>query len=241
MLVLFTDFGLAGPYQGQLKAVIYRRAPGIPVVDLFSDAPKADPRAAAYLLAAYAWEFPPGTVFLAVVDPGVGMKRNAVALRVAGRYFVGPDNGLFHALVAQAQRAEAWEIGWRPERLSSSFHGRDLFAPIAADLARGHWPEAMYPLDSAALRRDWPIDLPEVVYIDHFGNALTGLRASGVAKDQVLKINGTSMRYARTFGEVPAGTAFWYANGNGLVEVAVNQGNAAEEMNLKVGSPARVA
>ena len=95
MIVLFTDFGLSGPYVGQMKAVLHREAPGVAVVDLFADAPAFDPRRSAYLLAAYATEFPPPTVVLAVVDPGVGGERRPVVVEADGRRFVGSDNGLF--------------------------------------------------------------------------------------------------------------------------------------------------
>ncbi|MBX6322432.1 MAG: SAM-dependent chlorinase/fluorinase, partial [Rhodospirillaceae bacterium] len=137
MIVLFTDFGLHGPYTGQVKAVLHGMAPGMPQIDLFADAPAGDPRASAYLLAAYATWFPAGTVFLCVVDPGVGGPRPAVIVEADGRWYVGPGNGLFEMVVRRAAIARRWDIAWRPERLSRSFHGRDLFAPVAAMLARG--------------------------------------------------------------------------------------------------------
>ncbi|MHA1114521.1 MAG: SAM-dependent chlorinase/fluorinase, partial [Alphaproteobacteria bacterium] len=137
MIALFTDFGAAGPYTGQVKAVLAQDAPGVPVIDLIADAPACDPRAGAYLLAALAPEFPPGTVFLCVVDPGVGGPRAPLIVEADGRRFVGPDNGLFEIVTARHRR-----IDWRPARLSTSFHGRDLFAPVAARLARAEFPPA---------------------------------------------------------------------------------------------------
>src|SRR5262245_30636537 len=137
MILLFTDFGLAGPYTGQMKAVLRQRAPEIPAIDLFADAPMQNPKAAAYLLAAYAAWFPSGSVFLCVVDPGVGGERPPVMVKADGRWFVGPGNGLFEIVMRRAQSAEAWEIAWQPEHLSASFHGRDLFAPVAAMIAKG--------------------------------------------------------------------------------------------------------
>src|SRR6478609_2029347 len=95
MIVLFTDFGLHGPYTGQMKAVLHQMAPGVPAIDLFADAPVGNPRASAYLLAAYAEWFAAGTVFLAVVDPGVGGPRPPISLEADGRWYVGPGNGLF--------------------------------------------------------------------------------------------------------------------------------------------------
>src|SRR6516225_9558286 len=131
MIVLFTDFGLHGPYTGQMKAVLHQMAPNIPVIDLFSDAPVGNPKASAYLLASYAAWFSAGAVFLCVVDPGVGGARPAIILEADGRWYVGPGNGLFELVQRRARQARSWDITWKPERLSASFHGRDLFAPVA--------------------------------------------------------------------------------------------------------------
>ena len=105
MIVLFTDFGVSGPYVGQMKAVLHQTAPGVPIVDLLHEAPAFDPRLSAYLLAAYAREFPTGSVFVCVVDPGVGSARRPVIARVGGRVYVGPDNGLLHAVIAHGEDA----------------------------------------------------------------------------------------------------------------------------------------
>ncbi|HBC09138.1 MAG TPA: hypothetical protein DC046_16375 [Rhodospirillaceae bacterium] len=150
MLVLFSDFGFQGPYVGQMKAVLHAGAPGVPVVDLMHDAPPFDPQSSAYLLAALAGGLAPGAVVLAIVDPGVGTDRRALVVEADGRWFIGPDNGLFALTVRRASKARAWEITWRPEKLSVSFHGRDLFAPVAAEIAAaGHAPHGpdgpLYP------------------------------------------------------------------------------------------------
>ncbi len=138
MIVLFTDFGWQGPYVGQMKAVLAKQAPREPLIDLMHDVPTFNPRAAAYLLASLIDPFPPDTVFLTVVDPGVGSQlRSPCVMKAAGRWYVGPDNGLFNVIAKQAASYMAWEIDWRPDTLSDSFHGRDLFAPVAAQLARG--------------------------------------------------------------------------------------------------------
>src|SRR5258708_229033 len=165
LMALFTDFGLAGPYTGQMKAVLHRLAPAIPVIDLFADAPSRNPKAAGYLLAAYAGWFPAGTVFLAVVDPGVGGPRAPVALSAGGYWFVGPENGLLEPVIRRAAASlRLWEITWRPPSLSASFHGRDLFAPVAARLALGEAPEGT--LRTPMCCTDWPDDLAEIVYLD---------------------------------------------------------------------------
>ena len=153
-------------------------APDVAVIDLFADAPAGDPKASAYLLAAYAAWFPAGTVFLCVVDPGVGGTRPAVIVEADGRWYVGPGNGLFELVLRRALMARRWDIEWKPERLSASFHGRDLFAPVAGMLARGESPPGQPRKDDADRRPEWPDDLCDIVYIDQYGNAITGLRAA---------------------------------------------------------------
>ncbi|TQV78417.1 SAM hydrolase/SAM-dependent halogenase family protein [Denitrobaculum tricleocarpae] len=236
MFVLFTDFGLEGPYSGQVKAVLHQGAPARPVIDLFADAPAFDPRASAYLLAAYSTGFPAGSIFLAVVDPGVGSDRAPVILEADGHSFIGPDNGILDLVARRAEMSRYREILWRPERLSASFHGRDLFAPVAVMLARGD-PVNTQDLDGTARPgATWPNDLAEIVYIDCYGNAMTGLRASEVPAQARLTLAGMQIAAARTFSDVPAGKAFWYENANGLVEIAVNGGHAAERLGLAVGT-----
>jgi S-adenosylmethionine hydrolase len=240
MIVLFTDFGLHGPYTGQMKAVLHRMAPDIPVIDLFAEAPPGNPKAAAYLLAAYDDWFPAGSVFLCVVDPGVGGARPAVVIEADGRWYVGPGNGLFELVQRRAQTARSWDIDWKPERLSASFHGRDLFAPVAATLARGGPPPGLLRIDDADRRPDWPDDLAEIVYIDHYGNAMTGLRAAAVPQSARLSAAGQMLEHARTFSDLPPGGAFWYENSNGLVEIAVNQGRADRALGLSTGAPVAI-
>lgn len=262
MIFLFTDFGASGPYVGQMRAVLAANAPGVPAVELLSDAPAFDPRAAGHLLAALAEGVlaavrapgPPGPaarpptaaegavfrpVLLCVVDPGVGTERRPLAVLADGAWYVGPDNGLFEPVLRRAARAEAWEIAWRPAALSASFHGRDLFAPVAASLALGNPPPGA-PVEP--LRRpDWPDEAAEVIYVDPYGNAMTGLRAALLPADAVLEAGGRRLARARTFGDVPPGEAFWYANSCGLAEVAVNRGRADQVLGLEVGTPVRVA
>ena len=247
MIVLFTDFGPSGPYLGQMKAVLARDAPGVAVIDLLSDAPAFDARSSAYLLAAYAPEFPASTVFLCVVDPGVGGARAPLAVSAAGRWYLGPDNGLLAIVMRRAggpaKGSRVWEIAWRPERLSATFHGRDLFAPVAARLARGEsppgdrWPAERVRTMAGA---EWPDDLARIVYIDHYGNAATGLRAAKLAPETVLRAAGHELRRATRFSDLPRGLPFWYENANGLAEIAVNQGRAAPDLGLALGAEVEV-
>lgn len=235
MIILFTDFGLEGPYTGQVEAVLHEQAPAVPVIHLFSDLPPFDIQAAAYLLPAFTSRFSPGTVFLCVVDPGVGSERPGVAVKIAGQWLVGPNEGLFALLARRAQAVECWQLPVR-DGASPSFHGRDVFAPVAARLARGLAPPGDV-VDATALEQpDWPDDLLRIVYIDRFGNAMTGARAGSVAADRVLTANGHVLKSARTFADIREGTAFWYENSNGLVEIAVNRGRADELLELAVGT-----
>lgn len=249
MILLFTDFGLAGPYVGQMRAVLAGAAPDIAAIDLMHDAPAHDPRRAAYLLAALADGFELGTVCVGVVDPGVGSARPPIILEADGRWFVGPGNGLFELVRRRARHARLWRITWQPDRLSATFHGRDLFAPVAAMIARGDPPPGdEIDTRAADTRRtperngaDWPDDLPEIVYIDGFGNLMTGLRADSVDPAAVLVAGGVEIHAARTFAESAIGAPFWYGNSCGLVEIAVNQGSAAHRLGLTAGDPVSVS
>jgi hypothetical protein len=235
VIVLFTDFGLVDPYVGQLHAILAQETPGKPVIDLFHAVPRFDIRTGAYLLPAYAQGFPPGTVFICVVDPGVGGARQPVMVRADGCWYVGPDNGLFHVLARRARECETYAIRWRPIRLSASFHGRDLFAPVAASLARGDMPDSAPTTLTMPEGPAWPDDLAQILYIDHYGNAITGLRVSGLQPNQRLQVGGRVLERARVFSEAPPKAAFWYENANGLVEIAVNQDSAATWLGLKIG------
>ena len=240
MIVLFTDFGLHGPYTGQMKAVLHQMAPDTCIIDLFADAPIGNPKASAYLLGPYAVWFPAGTVFLCVVDPGVGGARPPVILEADGRWYVGPGNGLFELVQRRAGGVRSWHIDWRPEHLSASFHGRDLFAPVAAMLARGQPPPGRPYQESAYRQADWPDDLSEIVYIDHFGNAITGMRAAMLPSNARLAAGDQVFECARTFSDRPPGAAFWYENSNGLAEIAVNLGRADRDLGLVIGTPVEI-
>ena len=234
MIVLYTDFGTDGPYSGQVQARLHQQAPGIPVISLFSDLPPWDVQAAAYLLPAYTAGFPPGTVFLCVVDPGVGSSRPAVMVKADGCWYVGPNEGLFALLARRAARVECWQLP-DPVGVSSSFHGRDVFAPVAALLATGA-SVAAQPVSAACLEKpDWPDDWFRVVYIDRFGNVITGVRAREISMTQSLLVNGYELRSAGTFSDVAPADAFWYTNSNGLLEFAVNRGRADEVLGVTVG------
>ena len=240
MIVLATDFGLDGPYTGQMKAAILAQAPNVPVIDLFADLPAGNSRADAYLLAAYTSHLPTECVLVCVVDPGVGSARRALALKSSVRWNIGPDNGLFEMVIRRGQASvEVHEITWRPVALSASFHGRDIFAPIAARIALGDRPENnphFCHIDLKSVRRtDWPDDLPEIVYLDHFGNAITGLRADCFSCETGLQTGIYRAQRAMTFSSVSPGEVFCYENSNGLMEIAISQGIAGAKLGLCIG------
>lgn len=235
-IVLFTDFGASDLYPGQVEAVLDRLAPNVRVIHLLHEAPPFNVRAAAHLLAALARGLGRGHVFLGVVDPGVGTDRHAVIARVDGNWYVGPDNGLFSVLAARVATRSLWRISNHPPDASVSFHGRDVFAPLAAAVATGRFPEEQVATVDELAVQFGAEDLAEIIYIDHYGNAFTGLRAQGASRARALMANGHVIPHGRVFGAAPVGAPFWYENSSALVEIAVNQGAAAAALGFRVGA-----
>jgi len=235
MILLFTDFGWQGPYLGQMEFVLRKMVPNVDVINLMCDAPFGKPLPSAYMLAALSSSQPGYAIWVCVVDPGVGGDRLPVVLKADEQWFVGPENGLLNMVARRAEKVQWWTIEWCPKKLSSSFHGRDLFAPVAARLAKNSDISGLRPFDGPDLSA-WPRDLLEIIYIDHYGNAMTGLRDTALLKDKLLVINEHKVSSADTFCSVPVGEVFWYKNSIGLVEVAVNQGRADEHLSLLVGN-----
>ncbi|WP_038055099.1 SAM hydrolase/SAM-dependent halogenase family protein [Thermus amyloliquefaciens] len=250
-----SDFGLEDPYVGVVKAVLWARAPGVPVLDLAHGLPPQDLRRAAYALFEALPYLPEGAVVLAVVDPGVGTSRRAIAA-LGRRFYVGPDNGLFTLAWLLDPPMRAHEIafispprpagilpppGWAPG--GHTFHGRDLFAPAAAHLALGLPLEGLGPqLPPEGLRR-LPLSLSqgpegEVLTFDRFGNAITTLLRAPVGG--WVEVGGRRVAIRHTFGEVGMGEAVAYLGSAGLLEVAVNRGSARETLGLEEGMPVRL-
>ena len=239
MIVLFCDYGADGPYIGQVEAAIFKVNPNARVVNLTANAPRNDPKASAYLLASYAVDFPAGSVFFCVVDPGVGSFEDpAIIVKADEKIFVGPDNGLFDIVMRRCNGGTVQQITWQPEEFSKSFHGRDLYAPVCALISMGKYPQSV-ALDWKD-RRLFPDDLEEIIYVDHFGNCMTGCRAALLQHDNCLQLSDRKIAFASTFSDVSAGEAFWYENANGLVEVAINQGDASAILDVSVGSQIRI-
>lgn len=239
LVATYTDFGANGPYLGQVHAVFAAGAPGVPRLDLLSNAPVYDPRASGYLLGALAPLLPEGSLVLAVVDPGVGGPRNGLIVEFDGRVGVGPDNGLFAPLVGRSRDVSASRIVWEPPALSKSFHGRDWFAPVAVKILQGLAVESTPLAVGEMVGAEWPEHLAEVIYIDAYGNAMTGLPERCVTENAVFGVGDHRLQHAPVFGSVAKGQAFWYVNSCGLVELAVNSGRADVALGVQIGSPVR--
>lgn len=239
MIVLFTDFGIQDPYVGQMKAVLAQQAPGVAVIDLLHHVPDYDIRAGAYLLAAYSPAFPVDSVFVCVVDPGVGTDRLPCVARIGERWFIGPDNGLFSVLQQRHNQSEWWAIQTPQQAISATFHGRDVFAPVAARLARGDHI-GLQAMQAPAISVHYPQELAEIIYIDHYGNLVSGYRFASLPADVQIMVSGIGVGPARTFSDVAPGEAFYYCNSSGLLEIAVNQGNASDRLGVRVGDPLQI-
>jgi hypothetical protein len=225
MIVMMTDFGINDPYQAQMESVLVQQAPEASIISLFASLPDWDIQLSAYLIPAYIDEFPAGTVFLCVVDPGVGtIQRQPVVIEADGQWFVGPDNGLFNVIRQRAKHFKQYQLNVPDDKVSRSFHGRDLFAPVAAAIARGEPVRGNEHPEAQGLQPEWPDELLKVVYCDHYGNAITGLRGRDIDPNCCFRIKGQVISHADVFAEVKPGEAFWYVNSNGLVEFSINQG-----------------
>ena len=239
MIVLFTDFGWNGPYVGQMKSVLAQQAPGIPVIDLMHDVPKFNPKAGAYLLASLIDRFPKGTIFVCVVDPGVGSARLPCVVNADDYWFVGPDNDLFDVVISHSVNKHKWEITWIPEKLSATFHGRDLFAPVAAQILKGKLINSNRVKSIECTDTACQPDLYEIIYIDDFGNCMTGIKHNSLSQydysETILHCKDRNFSFANTFSAVSKDEIFYFINSNNLIELAINCGNLAETLDIKIG------
>lgn len=251
-IALLTDFGYTDAYVGVMKGVLLSRAPEVRLFDLTHGVPPQNVRAGALQLLAAAPYCPPETVFLAVVDPGVGGDRRPLCLRSAGRLFVGPDNGLLWPAAAALGEPKAWVLD-RPEhwldRPGATFHGRDLFAPVAAALASGIPPEQVGTRIDDPVRLEIPAPVEtggevrgEVLLVDGYGNAVTNLRPADLGGPAPLSRTFTAGDArlpgpASHYGAVPAGAPLVVLGSLGFYEIAVNGGSAAASLGLREGDP----
>jgi S-adenosylmethionine hydrolase len=240
MVTLTTDFGTVDGYVGAMKGILHRRAPGVAVVDIAHDIPRHDVAAGAYALATAAPWFPIGTIHIAVVDPGVGSARRGVVVVSGGQTFVGPDNGLF-ALVAPNPDV-AYEIaglGFLAERISPTFHGRDVFAVTAAWLCNGADLVEIGPRVVLEGRLASGAG-PHVVHVDSFGNLITNVPGGLALGARRIEVAGRAAQIRRTYADVAPGELVAYVGSGGTVEIAVREGSAAELTGAGRGAPVRV-
>lgn len=253
LVALLTDFGSADPYVGAMKGAILSACPEARLVDLVHELPPHDVLAGALALDAAHPTFPAGTVFLAVVDPGVGSARRGLALEAGGRLFVGPDNGLFTLVLRD--HPDARVHGLEDARLFRSpvspvFHGRDVFGPVAGRLAGGLAIAAVGPsvFDPVALDLPEPRRLgadeweAEVLHVDRFGNLTTGLpgRALEDAREVQVVVGGVAVPFVRTYSDVAPGGLCALVGSSGRLEVAAREGSARERLGAREGSLVRV-
>jgi len=246
IVTLTTDFGAGDYYVGAMKGVILAIAPEAQIVDISHQIPPQDVLAAAFVLRHAAGEFPPGTVHLAVVDPGVGTRRRPLAIHSSGHLWVGPDNGLFSFVLDRAD-SRVHEIT-RPDlgrpNPSRTFHGRDLFAPLAAHLCRGLDLTNVGPpvADPVRLAESAPCKSAariagHIIHIDSFGNLVSNIAAADIApwgSALRIRLGGQVLaKLCRTYEDVESGAPLALIGSAGLLEIAVNRGNAARQLGVQ--------
>jgi S-adenosylmethionine hydrolase len=234
VITLTSDFGTGSPYVAAMKARLLEGCPAAVLVDVSHEVSAFDVAAGSFVLWAGTRGFVPPAVHLGVVDPGVGSDRRPLAFRLAGSWYVGPDNGLFGMVLAASSASPSLALElWRPADAAPTFEGRDVFAPAAAALASGRDPESLGRPLSAPLT-PLPARPPSVLWVDRFGNLVTSLRPPVTP----LRINGREVRaVARTFSEAPPDTPFLYVGSMGLVEVGMREARADERLGARPGTP----
>lgn len=244
-IAVLTDFGTQDPYVGIMKGVIARIAPGAVVVDLSHGVPPQDVLVGAlWLDGAVDW-FPDDTIFLCVVDPGVGSARRIVACDIGGQRFVGPDNGLLSAV--RQRRALGCAVVASDSHFhlpggSSTFHGRDIMSPVAAHLASGVSLDALGPpagelvqLELPRARSAMDMVVGEVIYVDHFGNLITSILGSELPAAVEIRVGEGSVPRVRTYAEVRPGEPLALVGSTGRLELSVRDGSAAAVLELGPG------
>jgi S-adenosyl-L-methionine hydrolase (adenosine-forming) len=255
IITLTTDFGTSSPFVAAMKGVILSINPAARVVDLSHEIPPHDLRHVSFFLAEALPYFPPGTLHVVVVDPGVGTARHVLFVCVAGQRLLVPDNGCWTLLAeGHAQPLRVLKVSeprfWRPT-ISSTFHGRDIFAPVAAYLSLGvnaadlgppvaEWQELAWP---APTRRPDGV-AGEVIFVDHFGNLITNISGTALSAcpkgARVSVADRAEARKVRAYGDAPLGDLVALVSSSGLLEVAEVQGSAARRLSAGVGTPVRV-
>jgi hypothetical protein len=243
LITLLTDFGTVDGYVAEMKGVLLTAAPGVQVVDLSHDIPPHEIDAARLAVARYWRRFPTGTIHLVVVDPGVGSQRHAIAVASDGRFLVGPDNGVLSpALLLHGASAVSLPV---PSDAAPTFHGRDVFAPAAAALARGATLESLGSPHARPVIRRTPEAVREadgwlrgeVIVVDRFGNVITNL--IGV-HDGELRVGDRAIPFRRTYSDVASGELVALTGSSGLIEIAARDGSAAAALGIGPGAIVRL-
>ena len=243
IITLLTDFGTADSYVAEVKAVLLSHAPGVTLVDISHQVAPGDIRAAQYLLDRTWRHFPESTVHLAVVDPGVGTERRAIAAEHGGHRFVAPDNGLL-SFLPDDTRLVSLPI---PADAAPTFHGRDVFAPAAAALSAGAALESLGKTITDPLRSPIPdahndalTMVGEVIYVDRFGTLVSNIPGDAVQRGARIRVEGTDVgALSRTFRDVARGALVAFVGSGGTVEIAVRDGSAARLLGVGVGAEVR--
>ena len=248
IVTLTSDFGTADGYVASMKGVLLNLCPDARLVDISHDVPPHEILPTALIIEATAPYFPTGTVHLVVVDPGVGSRRRALAVSAAGHFFVGPDNGVFTPFLQEdvlAGVVAVEEERFRLRPFSSTFHGRDLFAPAAAHLARGADYRSLGPAVENPVKFPWPrpsVDGDEVagvvLHVDHFGNCITSIKEEDLPAWEAYYVRCCKVDFGllkRHYAEVVSGAPLALINSMGRVELAIAQGNASVALGIKAG------
>jgi S-adenosylmethionine hydrolase len=246
-ITLLTDFGTADYYVAAMKGVILSVNPTASIVEITHDIPPQDIEAAAFVLLSCYRDFPPGTINVAVVDPGVGSSRRPILVNAGERFFVGPDNGLFSYILEKEETSKVVHVTaeqYFRQPLSNTFHGRDVFAPVAAELSRGTSADSFGPKIDDAVRL--PSLKPEltkngkvkgrIIHIDHFGNCVTNIDRTVFADGFQLLVNGNKIKSIQaSYSEAKKKGLFAIWGSAGFLEISLRNGSAAKALKARRG------
>ena len=249
IITLTTDFGEADPYVASMKGVILSINPDVKIVDITHQIPASSVREGALMIKEVYPYFPSGTVHLGVIDPGVGSKRRPIAIQADNCFFVGPDNGLFWPAIERLKNLSIIHLTnkhyWM-DKISSTFHGRDIFAPVSAYISRGIDPLLLGKKidDPATIENPLPFKknndlVGEVIRVDNFGNLITNINKEQLdsflcSKGLIIKTGNLALKkISNAYNDVPEGRPLALIGSSGLLEIAVNMGKAADSLDRK--------
>lgn len=247
-IALLTDFGNRDPYVAAVKGSIYRIHPGAVITDVSHHVPRHDTESAAYHLLCVERYFPAGTIFVCIVDPGVGSGRRIIILKLRGRTFIAPDNGILNYLSGRTDPGKTYSLRYRDDTpdVSRTFHGRDLFAPAAARLARGERISSVAAASPALVPRQLFLDVKpgtkrpvagKILHIDHFGNIITNLKIPRFGRGtSSVRIGRKEIRSrALSYADGTPAKPFMLIGSTGLLEISIKNGDATASLGTKTG------